>query len=177
MLSKVVDWEIVLPNKLPFARILVHCRHFANQKYAVEWVDTDRFIPLVEAQRHRDPKIVIPEAMTWLPCDWEKMLHFLENSSVDGSIEMPVVSFNAARQVATSAPKLFGLLPTGGTRNIVYPPYVGFVNGRHRTRAFERLGIKSFPVEIDVGAQQLLKQACGSMSQPAPLAPRSLSQA
>ena len=121
--------------------------------YTVIWVDLEKFIHFAE----KAPDIKFASHAS----SWEKEkreAYILGNDPKDpvGLLNTPRVVFNDD-EVNVIESKLLGFMKKKRTKKL---QYIGFVNGRHRTRIAEFLGAKKIPVQVHNNNAELMKKYC-----------------
>ncbi|EGQ7796230.1 hypothetical protein I6Y99_005035 [Vibrio parahaemolyticus] len=118
------------------------------------WVSVDKLI--YYAGNNANIHTMILDANSWDKEKRESYIWGINPFHEDGLLRTPRVFFHdSEREVIKS--RFFGLWRK---RTLVKHQYVGFINGRHRTRIAEFLGAKTIPVQVNKDNAEVLKKYC-----------------
>ncbi len=124
---------------------------FSN--YTTVWVDTAKFISYAE----KSPNVpMISNVESWDDNKRERYTKGANPNDGIGHLCTPRVVFNDYEDEVIES-KFLGFQKE---RSIVKVRYVGFVNGRHRTRIAEYLGAKNIPVQVSKDNVDTLLKYC-----------------
>lgn len=148
-------FDVRLSGTHPGYQTVNLCRRPGKDHYVVVIVDLQKLI--LYSDQHLHSSFVIPPAENWTNEERKRMFDFLAPPSPEERhVEMPIVSFNEV-QVLFREP----VLKFFSRRRERLLRYVGYTNGRHRTRYLHFAGALAIPVMCHESQSQLIQRYCG----------------
>lgn len=149
-------WHVRLSDTHPQYQHVSLRRRPGHDNYVVVVVDAQRLIRY--SDQHMHSHFVIAPADTWAEGKRKGMFDFLAPPNAnERHVEMPIVSFNEViLEYREPVLKFFS------RRRVRLLRYVGYMNGRHRTRYLYFAGAQEIPVMCHEGQAKALLHYCGT---------------
>jgi hypothetical protein len=148
-------YEVMLSADHPGYQSVSLRRRLGKDNYEVVMVNVQKLIHY--SDQNEKPSFVVSPVEEWAPDKRQGMFEFLAPPGpMEQHVEMPVVSFNEAREEGKEP--ILGIF--GGKPERVLR-WVGYTNGRHRTRYLHFAGAQEMPVMCHKDQVAGLQQHCG----------------
>lgn len=147
-------WHISLSPNHPKYQSVGLVPRFNDADHRVVIVDVHKFIHFWSLDYRG---YFLPDVDQWKPSKREGIFDFLSPSTPrENHVQMPIAFFNET--VVQGVEKRFLIFKRTVERTV---RYVGFTNGRHRTRYLAHAGAIQLPVETSAKTAHLLEGYCG----------------
>lgn len=147
-------WHVSLSPNHPQYQSVGLVPRFNDADHRVVVVDARKFIHFWSLDYRG---YFLPEVDQWEPSKREGIFHFLSPPRQrEKHVEMPVAFLNET--MIQCREKRFLVFKRTIERTV---RYVGFTNGRHRTRYLAHAGAIQLPIETSAKTAQLLESYCG----------------
>ncbi|MBD8710112.1 hypothetical protein IFT47_26100 [Pseudomonas sp. CFBP 13711] len=148
-------YEVSLSGDHPgYQSVSLRCRP-GYDNHVVVMVDVQKLIHYSDQHEHQS--FVVSPVEEWDQDKRQGIFEFLAPPSPkERHVEMPIVSFNEVKEESEQP-----ILKILGRRSERVSRWVGYTNGRHRTRYLHFAGAQEMPVMCHKDQVALLEQYCG----------------